>query len=427
MNDQNELKLTVVLCGFSDHEINKDSGGIQNAEVCFAEAASQLPNNLKISIIAGSTSRKTYKPNERLEVFEVPVTDYPKQGGIKDSWPYSLEAANIIGRKMFNGEDIVHFNSIGPALTFLNDSYAYLRKNKGVNPLIAYTLHNSHYSISDEPHDIFKLYPVEWQYLHDEELRVIREADLVMNTSIRLSKQLTEKFGKQIEYMPNTLGKLSDYDVKVATEFDQYKICLSMNRMEKEKNLLATINASLPFFKEIPEFRFIFAGSGSQKEVMIQTLKDAGVSVYDRMPGDSIEDCLSQIEAHQVLFTNQVEGTEKTRLFNVADIFVQPSFRETFPIVGMESLVYGKIMVGSNIPGWIDYKEYGATTFIADQFSEKSIQENIHEALKLCSPETQLEVYNRHRMIYEENFSPSIIVERRLQLFNKYLKKKENK
>lgn len=89
-------------------------------------------------------------------------------------------------------------------------------------------------------------------------------------------------------------------------------------------------------------------------------------------------------------FIGEVSGEKKTSFFNCIDVFVFPSFIDTFPLVLLESLSFGKPIICSNIGGMIDI----ATPDVGYVFNHEDpnkYEKISQEIKKLCSAQYYLE------------------------------------
>lgn len=412
-------RVSLILSGFSSNETRKDSGGIQLGEISFCESLSKVPK-FEVRIYAGGTKDEVIRIGDNLSAQTFDITKFPKKGGIIDTWRFSqLVKLELINNIYTNEDDIIHFTSIGPALNFLTSETDYFHKNNRFKSKVFYTFHNFHYGIADKPYDIFTNFPDEWEYLHNAEIEIGKKADCTIVTSKLLSVDLTKKLGRKVEYIPNTIGNIADYNVRPDNSHENI-IFLTLARFAGEKNLIRTAEAFKELSLKVPSIRWVIGGDGELKEDLIAKLKELDLKYDFRDLDTDIKSSFNLLNQTQVLFLGQINTDEKEYALNHSDIFLLVSLREVSPLVGMESLVYGKVIVSSNIAGWHDFKDFGAKIFCAEPQDVDSITTNMHDACNLILGGGKMGAFEINRNVYKNNFSPKTVLDIRLGIYEQY-------
>lgn len=411
----NSERIHLVLTGLGPEGFNPDSGGIQLAEISFAKSLALLGYGIIAYVAALQDSLSIDESG--VIVQSVDLGSQPSQGGICNSLVFSLKtAAKIVEATSGKPNDIVHFTSIGPAMIYFSNVINYQRKKQG-GPKSVYTLHNYHYAIADKPYDIFEKYPEEWFLLHQGELGVVDQADQVWVTNSYFAEELSRRFGRQIIYMPNTIGKITKYErYKIKTNFH---ICLTMCRIAPEKNIPIIIEAFNLASQEDPLMRLLIAGSGEDINKIEQLLQSKPLTYYFRTENETVDQAINRLPNTKIVFLGEVQGLDKRRIWQISDVFVLPSLREVSPLVGLEAMKYGKPVVASNIYGWIDYHDRGAPIYISDPNNIESVATGIAHMINLATREKGPSISQKARTVYNNHYSPSVVVPRRLEQYEK--------
>ena len=405
------MKINVILSGLNTNQFNKDSGGIELAEISFAKEASK---HVEVKVYARSNKTELRKV-DGLYVQEIAPDFKTTLGGISESLPYNLKLINLLGSELHESNNIIHFTSVGPASVFFNHYLNYLHHLKVRSPVIFYTLHNYHYAIANSAFDIFKNYQSEWKYLHNVEKNIILEAGCVLVTCEDYAEELTKRFHRKIEYIPNTIGSIHNYDVSnIKTP---YHVILSISRLSSEKNLFRQIAAFRKALNKDKHIRLIIAGDGQLLKSLVSFSKIMKLRVHVRNYTEQINNIENMIEGNDIIFTGRVSGVDKSYVWNLSDVLLCPSLREVSPLIGLEAMVYGKTIIGSKIPGWIDYYKKGAKVYLTNPLSTIQIAKNI---INTKEEESKEVMYTNHK-IYKKYYSPEKVVPIRLEICNRYL------
>ncbi|MCE7936695.1 glycosyltransferase family 1 protein [Candidatus Saccharibacteria bacterium CPR2] len=155
----------------------------------------------------------------------------------------------------------------------------------------------------------------------------------VSNVPAQYAKEISKK---PIEIIPNGIdlklynpketGKISKYD-------DKLKNIFYVGRLEKRKGVIYLLKAFKELTKKHKDVRLIIAGDGKQRNTLEQYIKN---------------NSLKNVE-----FLGFVDESEKLKLFNTCDIFCSPAiFGESFGIVLIEAMAFGKPVVAGNNQGY---------------------------------------------------------------------------
>lgn len=108
------------------------------------------------------------------------------------------------------------------------------------------------------------------------------------------------------------------------------RLVLTVGRLDAQKGYSNLVSAIPYLLKEFPELRFVWVGEGSQRDMLLESLKERGVE-------------------KEVLFLGYRSDIPK--LLTAADLFVFPSLYEGHPSALMEAMAHGLPIVASDASG----------------------------------------------------------------------------
>jgi glycosyltransferase involved in cell wall biosynthesis len=208
---------------------------------------------------------------------------------------------------------------------------------------------------------------------------------ITANKILVANKKIMSHFvGSKFVYLPN--GVDTNFFKPFPDQYNKKPIVLFVGRLEKQKNLENLIKAL-----EGIDVKLLLVGSGSLKQRLLKLARDIGVDLE---------------------IIDKVENIEMPRIYNLADIFILPSFIEGHPKVLLEAMACGIPCVGSEVEGITDViidKENGLLT-------NKSSQD-ISENIKLLLADTKLRSFlgRQGRKTIEQKFDLNLLLNKELE------------
>ncbi|MGD8373710.1 MAG: glycosyltransferase [Candidatus Woesebacteria bacterium] len=196
------------------------------------------------------------------------------------------------------------------------------------------------------------------------------------------------------------------------------KFVLFIGRLAEKKGveyLLEAIPQINP--KILKTLHFIIAGDGQLKDDLIAKANFLGIM----SPSPSSSDA----GLATVTFTGYVHGADKQALLSIADATCFPSIidskkdSEGFPVVVMESLAAGKIVMTTDVSGAEDVIKSGVDGFIFKQKSSKEIKNAIENFSSMISGDKQKMQQNAKKLA--QQFDWATIADKHYQIFKKVL------
>jgi glycosyltransferase involved in cell wall biosynthesis len=190
-------------------------------------------------------------------------------------------------------------------------------------------------------------------------------------------------------------------------------IILFVGRLEKRKGIHILIQAIPLVLKDIPNATFIIVG----RDTFIT--KDY-VAFFGNKEHSYKEQLLKMVPneyTRKVQFLGYVDSDELDSLYRLCDIFVAPSLYESFGLIYIEAMAYGKPVIGCSVGGVPEVVKDGETGVLVPP-------ENIYLLAKaiislLNDSRLRLKMGNNAREYVKNNFTREIMVEKTLAAYKK--------
>ena len=168
----------------------------------------------------------------------------------------------------------------------------------------------------------------------------------ITTVSIHMQDYFTRKFNKNIFQIPNGINsKVFYFDNKIKVV---KKSILYVGRLVDFKGVKNILEAS----KKLYDFHFTFIGAGP---------------------------LLNSIQSNNVTFLGQKKSSELPYFYNSAFISIFASEYENYPLVGLEAMACGSVVLANKIKGFQEYIENESNGFLADLTTSDLIVESIRK------------------------------------------------
>lgn len=141
------------------------------------------------------------------------------------------------------------------------------------------------------------------------------------------------------------------------------KTILYVGRVAKEKGIQFAIRSLPEIVKEVETIKLIVVGRGDYIDNLRSLAKRIGVEKY-------------------VLFTGGLRHSDLVNYYNIADVFVLPSIRESFPLVLLEAMACKRAIVASRTGGIPEIVEDGINGYLIPVGKIKQLAKKIIYLLK---------------------------------------------
>jgi phosphatidyl-myo-inositol dimannoside synthase len=196
------------------------------------------------------------------------------------------------------------------------------------------------------------------------------------------------------EFIPN----LSTSAVRTKYELNNQRILFTTSRLIKNKNIEGVLRAMPQVIKKRPDLLYLVAGDGEFRKELEELSTALNIGKH-------------------VKFIGHIDNDQLPALYCASDVFVLPSFIETFGIVYIEAGACGKPVIGGKIGGVSDAVIDNETgVLIKDPSNAREISDAILYLLNNKQIADEMGRKSRERIVANFDWA---IVGRRLE---KYLK-----
>lgn len=329
------------------------SGG---AEKVAWDLAVSLSLSCEVSILTFGESN-SFTKNENLNIYTIKLRKH-------NLWYYMTIGRksildiiekikpDVINSHMFNIITyIVRFNNSKKILTFHNSKFEYYNHSF--------------------------LQKIKFNFIYKQSFKYYISTTVSKHMQLYLKNYL----GKKVHHIPNGIN-LNQFYKKPEIKINKKNI-LFIGRIIEFKGVKKIFEAS----KQLQDFDFYFIGSG---------------------PLDN------SYFSSNVYFLGKKHPSELVDFYNSSFISVFPSKYENFPLVGLEAMACGSIVLASDIKGFREYIRDGENGFLLKKITSNEIVEKINVIAKFDN----LEMVRRNAFKTSENYNLKKIIKMYYSLYN---------
>jgi glycosyltransferase involved in cell wall biosynthesis len=209
--------------------------------------------------------------------------------------------------------------------------------------------------------------------------------------SFRVEQQLFDAAGGLTAVAKSVARELIDYQVDPAcvhvlgngvdtsvfypsdvTPDESRPYALTVARLAPRKGLLDLIPAAAQVTREIPDFRFLIAGSGPLEGDLVREIERRGL--MDRV----------------VLLGHIAERARLVDLYRRASVYVHPAHYEGLPTVLLEAMACGTPVIATAVSGALDVLEHGRNGLLVPPKAPNQLAQAILQVMRTPGMEVEL-------------------------------------
>lgn len=262
---------------------------------------------------------------------------------------------------------------------------------------------------------LFKVADIQgWEITEDLKLanwmegETARRADKVIAISENIATLIADHHGiakGDMELCPLGIA-LPDKELLNKDMDDKYFIILFVGRLEKRKGIDTLFKAMPSIIDAIPNSRFIIIGmdtnlapdAGSYKNYLLRNIN-------------------KEYHSH-ISFLGYVDNSELTQYYKKCSVFVAPSLYESFGLIYLEAMSWGKPVIGCNVGGVTEIVENNKNGLIISSGDERMLAEAI---IKLNSKDLRDKLGECGRERVKYYFSLEQFIERSIQIYKELI------
>ena len=196
------------------------------------------------------------------------------------------------------------------------------------------------------------------------------------------------------------------------------KIVLFLSRLNWKKGLDTLIPAFSEVIKKKPKAVLVLAGGDEKnyKKEIIKMINNCHLTCADFSPHNS---AFSPRESASCIFTGMLLGEDKVAAYQIADVFVLPSYSENFGMVVVEAMAAEKPVVITKGVGISKEVEAAGAGIVIDK-DEKQLAEAILKILE--NPELAQKMGENGKRLVETEFSSEKVAEKWIEEYRNLIK-----
>jgi len=244
------------------------------------------------------------------------------------------------------------------------------------------------------------------QQHHDDDARLMGEmervlieqaAHLVPNSQATLHA-IQEVYGvlpedERYTIVPHGIVPVSDdaihpFDLK--REISDFTV-LYVGRLEKRKGILDLFRAIPSVLEQMPNVRFVIAGSDNSEHDGFRRRTGMGYPTYFARRYRKF--------TPRVKFMGMVSDEVLQALYQSCDLFVAPSIYESFGLIYLEAMNYAKPVIGCHAGGVPEVVDHGTTGLLVEPEAPAALAEAIVSLLKSPARLYEMGLAGRQRLL----------------------------
>lgn len=231
---------------------------------------------------------------------------------------------------------------------------------------------------------------------------------------------------KRAQYITSCSTSLKEWSVKeLRIDRDKIKVIYNPLNTEKWTDIAFTRERN----NEIKEILFAgticdWKGCGDLAAAC-KSLADEGIKLRLNMvgkAGDFAEQLKNKYKTHPWFnLVGKVPREELIARYTTTDLVVFPSWWENMPMVCIEAMSQGAIVLGSSSGGMSEIIEDGKSGFLVEPRDSKILAEKIRQLLKLDTKQRVI-ISNNAKQRIKKAFSMDIVLERQIEYYKYVIK-----
>jgi glycosyltransferase involved in cell wall biosynthesis/GT2 family glycosyltransferase len=180
---------------------------------------------------------------------------------------------------------------------------------------------------------------------------------------------------------------------------------LFVGRLERRKGVDVLLEAAVRLLARFPEAEFVLAGKDTPNTETGTTYRAEFLEKYGQDPA----------VAGRVTFAGAVSEDQLYQLYADADVVCMPSRYESFGLVLVEAMVFGRPVVGCAAGGMGEIVEPEGNGLLAQPGDAGSLEECL--ARLLADADLRIRFGQRSRELYEQRFALPLVVEKTAEFY----------
>jgi len=260
---------------------------------------------------------------------------------------------------------------------------------------------------------LFKVVEIQgWEVTQDIKLanwiegEAVRNADAVIAISSAIGNLISDHHSLSKERMVvSPLGvRIPEIGLLLPAQDKSTIEILFVGRLEKRKGVETLFKAIPQIIEKIPSAIFTIIG------------KDSNLSPENGSYKEYLLDHLERKYHSQINFVGFASDSDLHKYYKRCDVFVAPSLYESFGLIYLEAMAWGKPVIGCNIGGIPEIIHEGENGFLIPPHDHEALAQRI---IDLQNHSLRVKMGQTGRKMVEEKFSMSRCIDETLKIYYK--------
>lgn len=239
-----------------------------------------------------------------------------------------------------------------------------------------------------------------------------RRADKVIAISNNIGNLIADHHGisrNDMVYCP--LGiTIPDENLLQSNRAEEYFDILYVGRLEKRKGIDVLFEAMPLIIEAIPNARFNIVG------------KDTNLSPNEQSYKEFLHKSLEYKYRQNVRFFGYVANSKLNKFYKECNVFVAPSLYESFGLIYLEAMAWGKPVIGCDVGGVPEIIQDGESGLLIEPDNEKALSDAI---IKLKDDRIRKKLGKNARNRVKSEFSKNKFIDKTILIYENLLEFKK--
>jgi glycosyltransferase involved in cell wall biosynthesis len=252
--------------------------------------------------------------------------------------------------------------------------------------------------------------------LHDKTITkwMFKSTDKIIALSVK-HKEILENLGADPDKVEIISNWVDMKDINFNIDVDGFKKLYHL----EDKKVILYVGGLIPR----KGINFLISAMEYIEKDAVLLIVGSEMKAYKGMK-DSLKKQVKDLGLNNVFFLGSLTDEDLQRAYSVSDIFVLPSTSEIFGLVILESMVYAKCVVASNVSGPSSIIEDHKNGFLFEPGNALQLADKINYSLS--NPQVLKDIGQNAKSMVENKYNINITVQKILDIYNEVVQRRRS-